>query len=723
MNTSSMSCLSRFTSALAVALGFCGTAWLPAQATVVINEFSYDDTGTDDREFVELFNRSGASVDISGWQLRYETAVTTGTLATMPPGTILAPLGRWLVAQPFHTTRNQALLTNLPDSTAALVLRDGATNIVDSVLYEAYAGTWVGAPIEGDPLFPEFLSTDGLDTSWSRLTDGHDTDRNSRDFRIARATPGTSNNQLPIVSYGQNADTVAVGAQVPGWFGSQGAPIVVSASATQISPGVFLPASPQVPAPNDRCIAFQPGTGGRSWWLEEDAVDSAGFDAYVYFDAQTMAPGTRHAWSIGIRSGTGSPYAIPDLPVTTPTTSNGDRGITWTYVSTPSGHTLYLVDHGDGGAGLTVLATIPITTSAWRRLRIGADGMQCEARLDGTVGTTSGTLYRSNVHMGEGNVVVGVGNEGGAAMAMMADVVHVDEPYPNQTANGGSGCQGNCLVKNGDVKTLDDKLAGAAPAGTYAIKIVPQLGGVRFTSVCFFTAQKDKNTTPTATVTLYTDVSGAPGMPIAGDTGPLLRHSTDPTTGTWWAAAIADTRPTAFWVVLTFDAQLKPPLAATETTKNGEILWAPVQVAYSKPSGSNWNPSGTLPWALAFVCPDKAGYMNMSMKTDATPGGTVTVETDGGGDSQFIFGFLGFAPVSFDLTSIGAPGCTLLVDPNGWLAFFGVTSTCGIVDWSVAVPNSPTVIGLQGHFQFAGLDPTLNPFGIATTNRLTVTIQ
>ena len=40
-----------------------------ASAQVVINEFSYDDSGADDREFVELYNAGANPVDISGWRL------------------------------------------------------------------------------------------------------------------------------------------------------------------------------------------------------------------------------------------------------------------------------------------------------------------------------------------------------------------------------------------------------------------------------------------------------------------------------------------------------------------------------------------------------------------------------------------------------------------------------------------------------------------------------
>src|SRR5687768_1607549 len=50
-----------------------------AQGGVIINEFSYDDASTDDREFIELHNNGVAAVDISGWVIRNPDTVA-------PPG-------------------------------------------------------------------------------------------------------------------------------------------------------------------------------------------------------------------------------------------------------------------------------------------------------------------------------------------------------------------------------------------------------------------------------------------------------------------------------------------------------------------------------------------------------------------------------------------------------------------------------------------------------------
>jgi hypothetical protein len=61
------------------------------QGPVVVNEFSYDDSGTDNRGFVELYNRSGGPVDISGWLLDSEDPFGPNTAYTIDPGTVLQP--------------------------------------------------------------------------------------------------------------------------------------------------------------------------------------------------------------------------------------------------------------------------------------------------------------------------------------------------------------------------------------------------------------------------------------------------------------------------------------------------------------------------------------------------------------------------------------------------------------------------------------------------------
>jgi hypothetical protein len=45
----------------------CTVGLAMAQPRIVINEFAYDDTGSDNLEFIELYNADDVPVDITGW--------------------------------------------------------------------------------------------------------------------------------------------------------------------------------------------------------------------------------------------------------------------------------------------------------------------------------------------------------------------------------------------------------------------------------------------------------------------------------------------------------------------------------------------------------------------------------------------------------------------------------------------------------------------------------
>ena len=79
------------------------------QESIVINEIMYSPISQDsDDEYVELYNRSAAAVDLSGWSF------TAGINFTIPAGTVLAPDGYLVIA---HNTAR--LLANYPQLNAA----------------------------------------------------------------------------------------------------------------------------------------------------------------------------------------------------------------------------------------------------------------------------------------------------------------------------------------------------------------------------------------------------------------------------------------------------------------------------------------------------------------------------------------------------------------------------------------------------------------------------
>ena len=80
------------------------------------------------------------------------------------------------------------------------------------------------------------------------------------------------------------------------------------------------------------------------------------------------------------------------------------------------------------------------------------------------------------------------------------------------------------------------------------------------------------------------------------------------------------------------------------------------------------------------------------------------------GGSNTVFGPL---MLPFDFTSIGAPGCSLLVSPD---ILQNVTSMGNQVTWSVSLPCVNQLNGAMFFTQLLSLDMTANPLGVALSN-------
>ena len=97
----------------ALALGLFAAATLAQSPSgVVINEFQYDDSGTDDREFVELYNGSAVPVDISGWTLFAADATwpaDNNTDYVIPANTILGAAQFYVLGAPPVPNANHIL--------------------------------------------------------------------------------------------------------------------------------------------------------------------------------------------------------------------------------------------------------------------------------------------------------------------------------------------------------------------------------------------------------------------------------------------------------------------------------------------------------------------------------------------------------------------------------------------------------------------------------------
>jgi len=154
--------------------------FLPATATpaatttdfgqIVINEFVADPSDGD-KEWIELFNNSSTSVDLTGWTFRDNASTST----------ISGSIGATTSDKYFIWEFNSGRLNNDGD---IIIIRDGAGKLINQVAY----GNWddgnvsdnAPAPAKGD--------------ATARKSDGLDTDNNSADFaETITPTKGAAN--------------------------------------------------------------------------------------------------------------------------------------------------------------------------------------------------------------------------------------------------------------------------------------------------------------------------------------------------------------------------------------------------------------------------------------------------------------------------------------------------------------------------------------------------
>jgi hypothetical protein len=432
--------LSLLLTALSLAPQGPGTSTAP----VVINEFSYDDAGTDDLEFVELYNRTALPVDISNWTIvnadnlgpLYGGGTGIDIVYTIPAGTILMPgafyvLGTANVPNVTQVVGTTNLLENDQES---LELRDQANVIVDSLIYEAGLGIFGPHPIEGDGIYGDLAvggnfsgSPVSPTSSIGRLLDGYDNNDNGRDFLASmNPTPGASNLAptvtLPLLD---TFDGGAVASPVPGWTRGFVPPRYedpTSTSSTNLHP--VLPS----PAGGLAFSTWDNSGGGNTVQLDMAPIADVVVETYAYFwplmapvDPTPYSPtvppvnpgfynlGDGEWWGIGVRGTCAANGNPPDVGGYFGTVSLGvgtrrhfATGICWGHFRTGSMSRLYLLDLNNGAApgnpnDYTILAG-PIDIVAglndgWQRIRLHVQGDTVVANFGGTFGFDDGQRF------------------------------------------------------------------------------------------------------------------------------------------------------------------------------------------------------------------------------------------------------------------------------------------------------------------------------------------
>lgn len=405
-------------------------------AAVVINEFSHDDAGvTDDRDFVELFNRTTAPVDLSNWSLQGEEGSLGGVANgafVFPVGTTIAP-GQYLVIGnanvpnvTFVTTgtapaewlgENVAGSANLPDG---MTLRDATGVVIDAVVWN-YAVWTAGTPpwLEGSGLWGAMQLIDGSAQppqgllTPQRWFDGYDDNDNGHDFVAMQWTPGVANgsqnNLLPTVR--EDCDG-AVGSNLNFQFAFSFVPATIQdPAAVTVATGAVraFPPSPQ----GGNVARIQDPTGGGNMVAAEmlTLLNNFFLECWVHVPPGNplLLAGEGESWAVGVR-GTTDSFGHPidasgayytQTALCSTTRAPGATGVAWMAYVGATQTDIYLVDANNGGPGVTVLAG-PIVANAtansgWQRLRLRIDGTSLVANFGGTFGVDDGQRFTATV--------------------------------------------------------------------------------------------------------------------------------------------------------------------------------------------------------------------------------------------------------------------------------------------------------------------------------------
>ena len=192
-----------------------GASSLSAMITVsapmgglVINEVDYDQPGTDTAEFVEIYNGTGAPVNLAGHALvlvNGSNNAVYGTIDLAPAGTLSAGqylvVGNAAVAVPAGALKINTATTMQNGSPDGVALVDTAAGVlVDALSYEGSITTVtissVGmvSLVEGTALPAAIEDSGTAPGSLCRLPDGADTNDAAADWAFtATSTPGAAN--------------------------------------------------------------------------------------------------------------------------------------------------------------------------------------------------------------------------------------------------------------------------------------------------------------------------------------------------------------------------------------------------------------------------------------------------------------------------------------------------------------------------------------------------
>jgi len=180
-----------YTSLTLLTLTSCFT--LSSHAALVINEIDYDQPGTDNAEFIELYNTSATTLSLNNYSIelingnnssRYRSIDLSGFDIAASGYLVVCSNAATVTNCDFSFTSSNGWFQNgAPD---AIGLLENGT-LIDSLSYEG-----VLQPYTKGNVFSQSDSNSVI-TSIGRKLDGVDTNDNASDFELGCITPGTAN--------------------------------------------------------------------------------------------------------------------------------------------------------------------------------------------------------------------------------------------------------------------------------------------------------------------------------------------------------------------------------------------------------------------------------------------------------------------------------------------------------------------------------------------------
>lgn len=266
-------------------------------AHIVISEFRTRGPNGAGDEFVELYNPSGAAVNIGGWVIKRSSGCgsTINTLVTIDSGVILKPGQHYLLVSNSNASVSGADKTFTPGIVdtggIALFTSSNSTTPVDQV------GMCEDTEFVDSPSLPPL--TTNVNRGYERNAGGdtscHDTDKNANDFRLISPS-NPQNSASPIV--------MCTGA-VTATPSSTPTPTQTTTRTTTRTPSAVPTAYPGAVVLNE----FLPRPA--SDWNGDGVTNSR--DEYIEIINMDAQPINLKGWKLDDATGGSSAYTLPDM--------------------------------------------------------------------------------------------------------------------------------------------------------------------------------------------------------------------------------------------------------------------------------------------------------------------------------------------------------------------------------------------------------------------------